>query len=181
MRLFSAAVAASILMLAVTTAAVAQGSVVDVAMQQSPDELMKGIETQHPAAYYILAMKLFDADRKDEATFWFYAGQLRYRFHLAAHPDLDPSGDPALFESLSDLVGRAVNEYAFGDLEVLDATLEKVKAWDEENSNGFTSKIEYAAEWKTTRNGMEELIKYIRANGEQIRSQRKANGLENRN
>lgn len=181
MRLISAAVAASILMFAVTTAAVAQEGVVDVAMQQSPEELMKGIETQHPAAYYILAMKLFDADRKDEATFWFYAGQLRYRFHLAAHPDLDPSGDPALFESLSDLVGRAVNEYAFGDLEVLYATLEKVKSWDEENPNGFTSKTEYAAEWKTTRDGMVELMKYIRANGEQIRSQRKANGLENRN
>ena len=66
----------------------------------SADELKKGIEKRHPAAYYLLAQKLFASGGRDEAVFWFYAGQLRYRFHLAASPELPTSGDPALFASL---------------------------------------------------------------------------------
>lgn len=183
MRLVTAAttaVAASLLLLAASPAR-AEENYLEAAAKKTPEQLMKGIENEHPAAYYVLAMKLFGGDRKDEAIFWFYAGQLRYRFHIAARPDLDPSGDPALLASLSETIGRPINEYAFGDLEVLDATLEKVKVWDAETPNGFTSKTTYAQQWKATRDGMEQLIVYIRANGDKIREQRKANGLENRN
>ena len=45
----------------------------------SIEQLRKGIENQHPSYFYILAGKLFAAGKKDEAVFWFYAGQLRYR------------------------------------------------------------------------------------------------------
>ena len=76
--------------------------------KKTPEQLKKGIENQHPATYYILAQKLFESGKKDEAVFWFYAGQLRYRFHLLANPNLEPSGDPALFASLSEVIGRPV-------------------------------------------------------------------------
>lgn len=33
------------------------------------EELKAGIEKQHPAAYYILARKLFDSGAQDEAVF----------------------------------------------------------------------------------------------------------------
>src|SRR4030095_3345483 len=85
-------------------------------LKQTPETLKVGIEQNHPAAFYILASKLFGDGKKDEAVFWFYAGQLRYRFYLKANPGLNPSGDPALFASLSETVGRPVNEYAFGDI-----------------------------------------------------------------
>jgi hypothetical protein len=93
------------------------------ALRQTPDQIRRGIEGQHPAVYYVLAQKLFASGQKDEAVFWFYAGQLRYRFHLRATPGRDPSGDPALFASLSEVIGRPINEYAFGDLDALRATL----------------------------------------------------------
>lgn len=146
----------------------------------SIDQLKKGIETRHPAAYYVLAGKLFESGGRDEAVFWFYAGQLRYRFHLAASPDLPKSGDPALFASLSEVIGRPINEYAFGDLPALEATLDKVLAWDERADNGLTSKSAHAAEWKDIRAGLGNMREYIRSNGDQIRAQRKQNGLENR-
>src|SRR5262245_1763464 len=79
--------------------------------KMTPEALKVGIEQNHPAAYYILASKLFAEGKKEEAVFWFYAGQLRYRFYLKAMPGLDPSGDPALFASLSETVGRPLNEY----------------------------------------------------------------------
>ncbi len=62
----------------------------------SIEQLKNGIENQHPAYFYYLAKKLFAAGQKDDAVFWFYAGQLRYRVYLAVNKDkLDPSGDPA--------------------------------------------------------------------------------------
>ncbi|MBN2293380.1 MAG: hypothetical protein JXM70_13205 [Pirellulales bacterium] len=59
---------------------------------QSVDELKAGIEGKHPADYYFLAQKLFASGKKDEAVRWFYIGQLRFRYHLAANPDLDQIG-----------------------------------------------------------------------------------------
>jgi len=157
----------------------AQGS--DDPTKKTPEQLKKGIENQHPSTYYILAQKLFESGKKDEAVFWFYAGQLRYRFHLLANPDLEPSGDPALFASLSEVIGRPINEYAFGDLKALDATLEKVLTWDEATANGFTSTKAHRAEWTKTREGLKGLRKQVMDNGDSIRAQRKANGLPNRN
>ena len=50
------------------------------------DELIRIIPDQHPSFYYILARRLFDAGRRDEAVYWFYAGQLRYTFAWPATP-----------------------------------------------------------------------------------------------
>jgi hypothetical protein len=143
-------------------------------------EIQKGIEGRHPAAYYVLAGKLFEAGSRDEAVFWFYAGQLRYRFHLAANPKLPPDGDPALFASLSEVVGRPINEYAFGDIDALIATVDKVLDWDQRVDNGFTSKTSHHAEWQDIRKGLGTLREMLRTRADEIRATRKQNGLENR-
>jgi hypothetical protein len=69
--------------------------------QQSREQVASGLNGQNPAIYYQSAMTLFRAGRREDATFIFYLGQLRYRTHLAARPELKPDGDPALFGSLS--------------------------------------------------------------------------------
>ena len=97
------------------------------------------------------------------------------------NPNLDPSGDAALFASFSEVIGRLINEYAFGDLKALDATLEKVLTWDEATGNGFTSTKAHKDEWLKTRQGLKGMRKQVMANGDSIRAQRKANGLANRN
>jgi len=147
---------------------------------QTPEELMRGIENEHPAACYVLAQKLFADGKKDDAVFWFYVGQLRFRFHLTASPGLDPSGDSALFASLNEVIGRPINEYAFGSQKTLVATIDRVLAWDEATANGFTSKADHAAAWKEIRAGLGEMRRYVVENGDKIRAQRAANGLENR-
>jgi hypothetical protein len=146
----------------------------------TPDQLKAGIEKRHPAAYYILATKLFESGARDEAVFWFYAGQLRYRFHLGANRNLPPDGDPALFASLSEVVGRPLNEYAFGDLTALVGTIDKVLDWDEKAANGFTTKAGHEAALKDVRDGLVKMREYVKANGDEIRAQRTQNGLENR-
>src|SRR5580765_4898046 len=52
-----------------------------------PAKVEAALPTQHPSVYYGYALNLFDQGKKDDAVFWFYAGQLRYRFYLNANPD----------------------------------------------------------------------------------------------
>ncbi len=137
-----------------------------------------GIGNQHPAAYYELAAKLFQEGKRDEAIFWFYLGQLRYRFHLEASPGLDPSGDPAVFGSLSEVIGRPLNEYAFGDIPRLAATIDRVLAWDAEHDNGFTQKKGNEAALEKIRAGLAEMKAMIIKQQDEIKRQRQANGLE---
>ncbi len=146
----------------------------------TPDQIKSGIGQRHPVAYYILAKKLFAEGAQDEAVFWFYAGQLRYRFYLAANPKLPQDGAPALFASLSSVIGQTINEYAFGDIDRLTSTMDDVLKWDERTDNGFTSKTEHAKEWQEIRTGLARLRDMTRDRADEIRAQRKANGLPNR-
>jgi hypothetical protein len=147
----------------------------------SIDELEKSIENQHPSSYYILAKKLFESEKKDDAVFWFYAGQLRYRVYLAVNQGkLEPSGDPALFASLTEEVGKPLNEYAFGDISQLVKAIDAVIAWDKSHSNQLTPRDQYQSEYNEITASLVELRDEAVQNEESIRQTRTANGLENR-
>jgi hypothetical protein len=144
------------------------------------DELIRIAPDSHPAFYYVLAARLFEANRKDEAAFWFYAGQLRYRIRLACHPNLRPDIEPALFGSLQETVGRRINEHVGGSTSGWVATMERALAWDSATHNGFEPKAACGAAIADQRRGMGELIAHVRGNEAQIRRDRAANGLPNR-
>ena len=136
---------------------------------------------QHPAEYYKSAADLFGGGRRDDAVFVFYLGQLRYRVHLVARPDLRPDGDPALFASLQEVMGRPINEYAFGDIPALARTLEAVLAYDGANPDRFTPPAQFGAAHADIRRGLEGMRDLILRDAESIRATRSRNGLENRN
>ena len=147
----------------------------------SIEQLRGTIENQHPSGFYILAGKLFAAGKKDEAVFWFYAGQLRYRVYLLVNKDkLDPSGDPAVFASLSEEVGRSVNAYAFGDIAQLAKTIDAVVAWDQSHANPLTPRKKYRSEYNQTIAGLTQMREEVVKKADSIRKTRTANGLENR-
>jgi hypothetical protein len=143
-------------------------------------ELIRIIPDQHPSFYYILAARLFAANRKDDAVYWFYAGQLRYRIRLACHPDLAPDTEPALFGSLQETVGRQINDHAGADPRAWAATMERALAWDAATPNGFEPKAACRAAIAEQRSGMSGLIAHVRDNEAQIRRDRTAAGLPNR-
>jgi len=179
-RAFCVAIMALMFLVTACPSAGAEDGLPDDLKTQTPEQLAKGIEQKHPATYYALAAKLFADDKKDDAVFWFYAGQLRYRFHLAVNRKLDPAGDPALFAALSETVGRPLNEYAFGDLAHLAKTIDKVLEWDAKHDNAFTSKKENEEKHKSIRAGLLKLRDYIVKNADDIKRQRTENGLKNR-
>jgi hypothetical protein len=143
-------------------------------------ELIRIIPDQHPSFYYVLASRLFAANRKDEAVYWFYAGQLRYRIRLACHPDLAPDTEPALFGSLQETIGRQINEHAGADPRAWAATMARALAWDAATPNGFEPKAPCRAAIAEQRSGMSGFIAHVRDNEAQIRRDRAAAGLPNR-
>ena len=145
------------------------------------EQIRNGIENKHPSYFYILAGKLFAAGKKDDAVFWFYAGQLRYRVYLVVNKDkLEPSGDPALFASLSEEIGRPLNEYAFGDIPQLAKTIDAVVAWDKSHSNALTPREKYRSEYHQIVAGLTQMRDEVVRKAGSIRKTRTSNGLENR-
>ena len=148
--------------------------------RKPPAEVEKKLPGEHPASYYIYAMRLFGEGRKDDAVFWFYAGQLRYRFHLAANPQLPRDGDPAVMASLNATVGETINGYAGGDPKSWAAQIERVLKWDADTPNGFTSKDRHAKPWQDIRAGLASLRATIERDADKIRKTREKTGLPNR-
>lgn len=132
----------------------------------------------HPSALYVLAARLLAEGRGQEAANWMYAGQIRYRFLLAA-PGAG-ADDRALFSALTEQVGRPVNEYIAGDPDDWIAAMEWALDWDAANANDLTSKKAHAAELAEVRAGLSRLIARVDSSHAEIRRQRRDNGLENR-
>jgi hypothetical protein len=157
----------------------------DPAMAQPPQALpapasMDLLSGEHPAEYYKRAIELFQQGKQDEAVFVFYLGQLRYRARLLAHPDLEPSGEPALFASFSEVIGRPINQYAFGDIPRLLMTMDAVLDYDLNHPDSFTPPTSFPEAWRQVREGLSKLRAQVGKDADAIRSQRQKNGLPNR-
>ncbi len=146
---------------------------------QTPAQLKQNIEKRHPADYYLLAAKLFkDPATKEEALFWFYVGQLRYRYYLSANPDLPRDGDPAVFASLSETVGRPINEYAGGKPDLWIAEINHALEWDAAHDNGFTPKSKSPETYRQIRVGLVAMRDHIAKIKDQLPEMRRKNGIK---
>jgi hypothetical protein len=152
----------------------------DQARAGSHSEIERALPGSHPSSYYIYASRLFGEGREEEAVLWFYVGQLRYRFHLTAHPDLPGDGDPALMASLNATIGQTINEWAGGDPGLWVAQIEKALEWDSATENTYTSRQDFQSQWTQTRADLEGLIAWISDNQVLILEEREAAGLPNR-
>lgn len=144
-------------------------------------EVEAELPSAHPAFYYAYALRLFQENHKEDAVFWFYTGQIRHRFYLSANPNLPPDGDPALLASLLQVAGEPINEYAGGDPSMWVAQIQRALKWDEETRNGFTSKEQFAEQWKGVRAGLLKFETWITQNTDKIKQEReKAKQAEER-
>jgi hypothetical protein len=132
------------------------------ALKMPLDRLEPILPDQHPALYYMFASRLFDAGREDDALFWFYAGQLRYRIRLTCHPDLPRDTEPPLFGALQDAVGGKVNRYAGKHPALWISAMERVLEWDAHTANGFEPRAACRQAIADQRKGMTDFIQYVR-------------------
>lgn len=80
-----------------------------------------------PPVMYELSRTLFSLNKKDEAAFWFYAGQLRARF------DANRCSDISARQAVSVLdqeYGTPINQYTFQDIGKLESIIHGVVEWD---------------------------------------------------
>jgi hypothetical protein len=160
-------------------ALLASNSLAGKTEEETPAQLKQGIEAQHPAAYYKLAAALFkDASTKQEALFWFYVGQLRYRYYLAAKPNLARDRDPALFASLSEVVGRPIHEFAGGKPEVWIAEINHALEWDAAHDNKFTPKDKSPENYRQIRAGLVTLREHVVSIKDKLPKMRRQNGVK---
>jgi len=102
----------------------------------NPDSLKEPLELFSPAAV------LFLHGKKDDAVFWFYAGQLRTRYQLVFE-----KGDRGqLLTVMMMTVGAPINNYAFQDVPNLNRILERVLEWDKTAPNSFRERPHSEAE-----------------------------------
>jgi hypothetical protein len=80
-----------------------------------------------------------------------------------------------------EVVGRPVNEYAFGDLPALARTIGEVLAWDDAHPDAMTPKERFGAQRDGIRRGLAQMRDEALAQADQIRATRVRNGLTNRN
>lgn len=135
------------------------------------------LPSSHPSNYFIYAARLFHEGEKENAVFWFYIGQIRYKFYLATSPNLDPSGDPALYSALHESVGSIINGWAGGNPDSWAKQMDRALDWDAANDNKFTPKVTYAKQWQEIRSSLEQLKEQVLANKAKILEERKKRGL----
>lgn len=90
-------------------------------------------EKYAPPVFYALSHTLFEVDKED-ALFWFYAGQIRIRYD--ANRCADKSARSAA-DVLSNQYGPLINQYAFQNIDLLKKIIPKVVKWDEQTPNEY--------------------------------------------
>lgn len=136
------------------------------------------LPAEHPVIIYMFAGRLFNEGKRDDAVKWFYIGQLRWRFRLAANPDFPRSGEPAMLASLTFSLGGPINEWAGGAPSKMVESIDEALRWDDENENTVTSKEIHRGVWQDVRAGLEEFRDMIRDRRDFILEERRRQGGE---
>lgn len=143
-------------------------------------DIMENPENYTSVDYYTVAQDLYGKGEKDEAVFWFYAGQLRLR--ILASVSTDPTGAPALLGALQEILGPSINQHAGENVDMWAETITKVLEWDavtpnNEKPEGVSEEV-WTLAIQENRKGLEQLREHILTNREELQKEREANGLE---
>jgi hypothetical protein len=102
--------------------------------QQTVDSILKNPNYYNPPVIYALSRELFQQDKKDDATYWFYLAQLRARYD--ANLCMDNSAKQAV-SILNGEYGPDINTFAFQDLDKLEKTVTKVVDFVSTNEENY--------------------------------------------
>lgn len=97
-------------------------------------EVMEHSEEYVPLVLYILSDYLYFSERYDEATFWYYAAQVRARFDAERCTDERAQG---VVDMLNEEFGAYINEYALWDIEKLRSVVMMVLEWDKTTLHSY--------------------------------------------
>ena len=142
-------------------------------------------------ALYVLAVRLYDMDEKEESAYWFYVAQFRARVFNSMLAEVGGMGDKGFelqqaFASFNQLAGTYINGYIGGNVDEWVHVIER--AGETCKNMGYVGvlypdiKFRSAAEQSTTiarvYKGLMELKEKIFNEKEEIKRIRKKNGAD---
>ena len=142
---------------------------------------------------YVAAIRLYDLGYRTESVYWFYTAQFRARQFAGLVDEKKMGGmGSAAFELVQaqdaffQLVGRYLNAYAFGDLDALKATLQRVQREHQAVGNltalypgvAFKDRKEWVSLNTLNLAGLSGLITMLDQQKDSIRRQREEAGLQ---
>jgi len=89
----------------------------------------------HPSKIWAEAASYLEAGDMDQATLWFYAGQLRYRVWLDCPEMKAEMQDLIVFSAQFETMEPKINGWAAQNLERFVDIVDAVLAWDDANAN----------------------------------------------
>ena len=98
------------------------------------DTILKHPNDYNPKVLFVLSNVLFNADRKDDASFWFYVAQLRTRY------DFNRCTDPSCGGVVADLTatyGPDIDQYAIFKADFLEKTITDVVEFVKTNNENY--------------------------------------------
>ena len=128
---------------------------------------------------YVRAAELFNAGKRLQAGCVMYRGQFRARLLLLVENNQPSDGAPALFASLSETVGRPINQWLGGDRDDWIAAMTCARDWAANNDDPDYPRRRHRQAHAQMLAGLDELIASIPPAAE-LRAQRRAAGLPNR-
>jgi hypothetical protein len=96
-------------------------------IEQEPDQYI-------PPVLYLISSFLFEEGKRDDAAFWFYAGQLRARYD--ANRCTNETAESAV-RSLNHEFGGPINRYEISDPSKLETLIAKVVDWDRKTPHNY--------------------------------------------
>lgn len=87
-----------------------------------------------PPVLYLLSNVLFGDGKKEEAAFWFYAGQLRARFDANRCTDISAG---AAVGALNEQYGPPINGFMFKRIAELENLIPQVVEWDRKTPHNY--------------------------------------------
>ena len=154
---------------------------VEVSSKYTIEELKKEAFKIHPVSIFKLSGELWKEDNKEEALMWYYIGVLRYRIRLESIEGTDEyEGEFHYFEKMEFETKPVFLEWAGGNPIQWAEQIKKAIDWDKMNVNIYTSKKEHIEIYNSNIGSMNKLIEILEETSDDILSQRKEQGLENR-
>lgn len=142
------------------------------AVTEPVDDLIKDVEHLHPVAMFILAKRLFDQRRGDDATFWLYEGQLRWRSRLAANSNSQgSSGERDRFGVFMQDIGPDINYCAAENVPQLTQIIDQVLAWDTTHADDPATGAQVK---DAQRNGLKNLVASMTTRADDIKKAHQA-------
>jgi hypothetical protein len=102
--------------------------------QMMARQIIAAPEKYAPVAFFALSESLFKDGKKDDALFWFYAGDLRARFDAARCADETARQGVDLLQVQ---YAPMINQYVAQDFAKVEAVLAKVVEWDRKTPHEY--------------------------------------------